>query len=186
MAKNEKTFYLYDYEGVLAKKTKKIYSPYSVKTLGRTPSEDYYAMPDFVEFEKWQHTVKLKELGKTKYDQHIEWLSFYNTTGGQLSKWDPTNNQWHINGRWYKNDWIHIVKEDKIEKKDETKVTTKIKTVEVQQIPATIAKNMNVDQLEELCIEWKVELPENIREWWDVDKIKSSILETMTQAWHIK
>jgi len=186
MAKKEKTFYLYDYAGVLATKTKKIFSPYSVKTLGRTPSEDYYALPDFVEFERGQHTVELAKLWEEKYNQHIEWLSFYNPIGWQLSKWDVNNNQWHLNGRWYKNDWIHIVKEEKIDTTKKKDVVVKTETIEIQQIPATIANNMNIDQLEELCIEWKIELPQNIREAGDVDKIKKTILETMTQAWHIK
>jgi len=54
MAKEQKfpdiTYYLYDYSNNLAKKTKKIYSPYNYKRLGRVPSEDQYVNPDSVEF----------------------------------------------------------------------------------------------------------------------------------------
>lgn len=182
----EKTFYLYDYSNLLVTRAKKIYSPYNVKTLWRTPSEDYFNDPDSVEFKNGQYTARIDRLWPIKYKQQLEWLSFYNTTGWQLSKWRKDLHQGHLNGRWFKNDWIHKIHIQEINNTPKPEVETKTEIVEMQQIPAIVAGNMNVLQLRELAAEWKVELPEDILQWWDVDKIQSSIIETMTLAGHIK
>lgn len=182
----EKTFYLYDYSNVLAKRSKKIYSPYNIITRGRTPSEDYYDKPDSVEFKKGQYTANRKLLWNRLFDQQVEWLGFYNTTWGQLSKGDRTLHQGHLNGRRYKNDWIHKVMAEVIKTGTEVEIKTEIKEVEVQQIPRIIAEGMNVKQLQELASAWNVQLPENILDLGDVDKIQKSIIETMTQAGNIK
>lgn len=181
----DKTFYLYDYSNVLVKRTKKIYSPYNVKTLWRTPSEDYFSDPDFVEFKNGQYTVS-KNLWSVRYKQQIEWLSLYNTTGGQLKEWVSSLHQNHLNGRFYKNDWIHQVHAEKIETWPKVETNTVIEKVEVQQIPLIIANNMNVKQLQELASAWAVELPENILDLWDVEKIKETIIKIMTESWNIK
>lgn len=183
---DDKTFYLYDYSNILVKRTKKIYSPYNVKTLWRTPSEDYFNDPDSVEFKDWQYTVSLAKLWRLRYDQQIEWLSFYNTRWGQLSKWDSALNQKHINGRWFKNDWIHKIEMEKIHIWPKPEINTVIEKIEVQQIPENIAKMMNVKQLEELAISWNVTLPENFKETWDAEKAKDIVIMTLSEAWHIK
>lgn len=182
----EKTFYLYDYSNLLVTRAKKIYSPYNVKTLWRTPSEDYFNDPDSVEFKNWIYVAKRKNLWDVRFEQQLEWLSFYNPTGWQLAKGKAELNQWHLNGRRFKNDWIHKVHIQELNQTPKPKVETKTEIVEMQQIPAIVANNMNVLQLQELAGEWKVELPENILDWGDADKIKASIIETMTLAGHIK
>jgi len=183
----EVTFYLYDYSNLLVTRTKKIYSPYNVKTFSnRTASEDFYADPDSVTFKKWVYTAKLKELWKIKFNQQVEWLGLYNPTGWLLAKWDIPSHQWSKNGLRFKNDWIHKVHIQELNKiiKPEVETVTEIK--EIQQIPLIVAKNMNVLQLKELAWEWNVELPENILEWSDVEKIQKAIIETMTLTWNIK
>lgn len=182
----EKTFYLYDYSNLLVKRSKKIYSPYNVITHWRVKSEDYYDKPDSVEFKNGQYTVNRKNLWNRLFNQQIEWLWFYNTTWGQLSKGDRTLWQWHINWRRYKNDWIHKVMAEEIKTWLEVEVKTEIKEVEIQQIPRIIAEWMNVKQLQELAAAWNIQLVENILDLWDVDKIQKSIIETMTQSWNIK
>lgn len=183
---DSKTFYLYDYSNRLVKRAKKIYSPYNVKTLWRTPSEDYYSDPDSVEFKNWQYTAERTKLWDTRFEQQLEWLAFYNPQWWQLSKWNADLHQWHINWRRYKNDWIHIVKTEELKLEPKEKLTTKVERVEVQQIPKVIAENMNVLQLKELSAAWNIELPENIEEQWDVDAIKKKIIWVMTEWWHIK
>ena len=169
---DKKTFYLYDYSNLLVTRAKKIYSPYNVKTLWRTPSEDYFNDPDSVEFKNGQYIADRKKLGDVRFEQQLEWLGFYNPAGWQLSKWKPELNQGHLNGRRFKNDWIHKVHIQEMNVTPKPKVETKTEIVEMQQIPAIVAKNMNVLQLQELAWEWKVELPENILETWDADKIQ--------------
>ncbi len=182
----QKTFYLYDYSNNLVLKSKKIYSPYNVKTLWRTPSEDYFNDPDFVEFRNWQYVADLKKLWPVRFNQQIEWLSFYNPVGWQLSKWEKHLNQMHLNGRFFKNDWIHVVHAEQIDVAPKAEVEIRTEVVEKQQIPSIVANNMNVLQLQELAWEWKVELAPNIMESWDAEKIKTAIIETLTLAWHIK
>ncbi len=179
----EVTFYLYDYANSLAQRAKKIYSPYNVKTLGRTPSEDYHDRPDFVEFKKWQYTAKRKELWNIIFEQQVEWLGFYNPRWWMLEKWG----QWqkHLNGRKYRNDWIHKVATEKIQTWPKAEIKTVTETVEVQQIPEIIAKNMNVAQLQELATAWNVELPDNLLELWDVDVIKKKVLELLKESWKL-
>lgn len=183
---DEKTFYLYDYSNLLVTRAKKIYSPYNVKTLWRTPSEDYFNDPDSVEFKNGVYVAKRKDLWDVRFEQQLEWLAFYNPAGWQLTKGRADLNQWHLNGRRFKNDWIHKVHIQELNKAPKPKVETITETVELQQIPAIVANNMNVLQLQELAGEWKVELPENILDGGDADKIKASIIETMTLAGHIK
>lgn len=182
----QKVFYLYDYSNNLVIKSKKIYSPYNIKTLWRTPSEDYFNDPDSVEFRNWQYVADLKTLWPVKFKQQIEWLSFYNPVWGQLSKWEKMLNQMHKNWRYFKNDWIHIVHLEEVNTTPKAEVEIRTEVIEKQVLPAIIANSMNVLQLQELAWEWKVELPANIMEIWDADKIKASIIDTMTLAWHIK
>ena len=179
----EVTFYLYDYSNNLVQRTKKIYSPYNVKTLGRTITEDDYIDPDFVEFKNWQYTAKRKELWNLLFEQQVEWLGFYNPRWGMLSKWWEW--QKYLNGRMYKNNWFHKVVTEKIQTWPKTQVKTVTERVEVQQIPEIIAKNMNVAQLQELAAAWNVELPDNLLELGDVDVIKKKVLDLLRESWKL-
>lgn len=176
-----KTFYLYNYSNELVRRTMKIYSPYNVKTLWRTPSEDYYANPDFVEFKDWQYTVDPSRLSPEIYDQQIEWLGLYNARWWQLSKWWEW--QKHLNWRFYKNNWINVVRAEEIKTWPVVKKEVVKEVVEVQQIPELVVQNMNVGQLKELATAWDIELPENMT--WDAWKIKDQILWLFKEWGHI-
>jgi len=180
----EKVFYLYDYTNELVMKSKKIYSPYNVVSLWRTKSEDYYRDPDSVEFKNWQYVASLKKLWPVRYAQQIEWLWFYNTTWWNLSKWEPNLWQWHINGRFYRNDWIHIIHAEKVKVWPEIEVKTIEKIVEKQQIPRIIAEWMNILQLKTLATTWGIEIPEDSLVW-DSDNVKKVLVNVMTESWNI-
>lgn len=171
-----KTFYLYDYNETLSLNTKKIYSPFNVMTYWRDRNEDSFIDPDFVVFEKWEYTVKPTD---SFYEEKIEWLSFYNTEGGTLSAWLWSRNK--NNGRFYKNDWIHIVRSEKIESENVSIKVEKVETI-VQQIPVIIAQTMNITQLEDLAKAWGIEIPENIREAWDSEQVKEKIIQILKES----
>jgi len=174
--REEKTFYLYDYNETLSLNTKKIYSPFNVMTYWRDRNEDSFIDPDFVVFEKWEYTLKTTD---SFYEEKLEWLSFYNTEGGTLSAWLQSRNK--NNGRFYKNDWIHIVRSEKIESENVSIKVEKVETI-VQQIPVIIAQTMNITQLEDLAKAWGIEIPENIREAWDSEQVKEKIIQILKES----
>lgn len=179
-----KTFYLYDYSNNLSMKSKKIYSPYNVKTLWRTKSEDYFNDPDSVEFKNWQYIADRELLWDVRYEQQLEWLSFYNPVWWKLAKWKPELWQWHLNWRWIRNDWIHIVHMEEIKTWNETKIETVEKIVEKQQIPLIIAEWMDVQQLKWLAKAWNLEIQEDLLVW-DSGNMKNVILKIMKESWNI-
>ena len=177
------TYYLYDYSNNLAKKPKKIYSPYNFKTLWRVPSEDFYRNPDSVEFIKWVYILKESNLWEKIYDEQKEWLGFYNMQGGQLTKW-----KWeaeYINWRRYKNDGIHIIKTVKVPTANEPIIQKITEKINIQQIPRIIAEGMNLPQLEKLALSWEIELPKDIRETGSAQDAMKKIIEIITEAGHI-
>ncbi len=174
--REEKTFYLYDYNETLSLNTKKIYSPFNVMTYWRDRNEDSFIDPDFVVFEKWEYTLKPTD---SFYEEKLEWLSFYNTEGGTLSAWKESRSK--NNGRFYKNDGIHIVRSEKIESENMSIKIEKVETI-VQQIPVIIAQTMNITQLEDLAKAWGIEIPENIREAWDSEAVKEKIIQILKES----
>jgi hypothetical protein len=174
---------LYDYANELVKRVKKIYSPYNVITHWRVKTEDYFDDPDSVEFKNWQYTLT-KSLWKVRYEQQLEWLWFYNPIWWSLSKWDALLHQRHMNWRYFKNDWIHVVKMEKIATWPVIKTETITERVEVQQIPAIIAEWLNVLQLKSLATAWGIELQEDLLTW-DSDNYKKVIMKVMEESWHI-
>jgi len=176
------TFYLYDYSNTLAKKPKKIYSPYNFKTLWRVPSEDFFRNPDSAEFIRWVYVLDEDVVWPKRYEEQKEWLSFYNMIWGILTKW-----KWeaeYINGRRYKNDWTHIVKTEKIPTANEPVIKEVETKVSIQQIPRVIAEGMNLPQLEKLAASWNINLPKDLREWtaWEA---MTKIIEIMSEAGNI-
>lgn len=162
MIRDKIAFYLYDYTNVLPKKNKKIYSPYNVKTLWRIASEDTFRDPDFVEFIKWVYILDVNKVWEKRYDEQLEWLNFYNTTWGLLRKW-----KWdaeYLNWRKYRNDWIHIIKTEKIQTWPVTTIKKVIEKTNIQQIPLAVAEAMNIPQLKQLAASWNVILPEDLME----------------------
>lgn len=175
-------FYLYDYSNTLAMRSKIIYSPYNVISHWRTKSEDWYDKPDFVTFNNGIYILSRKDCPNEEiYEQRLEWLQFYNTSGGMLNK--GRDGQKHLNGRRYKNDGIHIVRMEKIVEDIKTKTITE--TVTVQQIPFIIAQSLHIDQLEELAMSWNVELPADLKESGNAETIKTRIIDVLREAGNI-
>jgi len=176
-------FYLYDYSDNLAKRPKKIYSPYSIKTLWRVKEEDTYNEPDFVEFSIWVYLLSVEKIWVAKYDEQKEWLSFYNKRWGILTKGKGKSE--YLNWKKYRNDWIHIVKIEAIENKAAPKIETITETVNIQQIPLAIVETMNVTQLKQLAQSWGIELPTDLMEKWNAWDIKKIIVTLMTSNGNI-
>ena len=144
MAKQEKvSFYLYNDEGVIYTKTKRISSPYNVASFNpRDPKFDTYRNPKYVTFEKGIY--------ETDDEEEIKWLDMYNIQWGTIEV--------KIDGEIIKKkvswDGIHVVKRDlPPERRNETIIE---KEVEVQQIPRIIAEKLTIEQLKELCSTWSV------------------------------
>lgn len=181
---NRKTFYLYDYSNNLTIRAKKIYSPYCVKILWRTKSEDYYNDPDYVEFKNWQYIADREILWDVRFEQQLEWLWFYNPVWWKLSKWSPDLWQWHLNWRWFRWDWIHKVEMEEIKIWEEVKTEIVEKIVNKQQIPSIIAEWMDILQLKKLAWMWGLEIQEDLLTW-DSSNMKKTIINIMKESWNI-
>ena len=178
------TFYLYDYTGKLARRPKKIYSPYNVKTLGRIPKEDRYNRPDYIEFYEWTYILDPENLSNDRYDEQFEWINFYNMRWWKLSKWKRDAR--FLNWRKYRNDWIHIIRMEKPIEETKTKTKTITEVVNKQQIPLVVLETMNLPQIKQLAEQWKIELPVGIMEKGDAKQISEIIIELMRSNWNIQ
>jgi len=138
------TFYIYNGDGTLYKKPKKVYSPFCVITPWRySKNESFCEDPKYVLFEGGIY--------ETSDEEEILWLNMYNPTWGIVEVND--------NGRIIKKrvitDWTHFVKsEAPAEKKKEVVVE---KEVEVQQIPRVTIELFTIEQLQSICTAWQVE-----------------------------
>ena len=137
------TFYLYNSEGVLATKTKKIYSPYQTYIAWRYSKNDgYYEDPKFITFEGGVY--------ETSDEEEISWLDMYNPEGWTVEQ--------TIDGRVVKKHWgwdrNHQAKRDK--PKDKQNEITIEKEVEVHRLPMTVLDGFTVEMLKWLCESWNV------------------------------
>lgn len=163
MAKNNEiveslktTFYIYDEEGKLYKKEKKIWSPFNVATFNpRDPKFDVYNDPRVITFIDWVYETDNKE--------DIEFLSVYNTWW-MLSNWK----KW----KW---DWIQRVLKEKIQEKTKTQTVTE--KIEVPQIPMVVAETLTVSQLKDLCLSWDITLPNTCT--------KTDIIKLLLESWNL-
>lgn len=136
------TFYLYDEEGRVHTKNKRIFSPYNTLTLWRTKQDDTYRNPKYVTFE-WG-------VYETDDEEEIKFLDLYNNIWWTLE----IKIDWEIIKKHFIWDKIHQVKRDvPSEKKKEVIID---REVEVQQIPKIVVESFTIEQLQTLCASWSI------------------------------
>jgi hypothetical protein len=158
--KKKVTYYLYDLNDNLVKRSKIIYSPFNIKTYGRSKDEDGYRDPRIVTFTGWVY--------ETSDEEDMEFLDSWDMWA-RLSNWKD-----------FKWDSIHRIKKEKPHQKAEIETVTE--TVKIQTIPRVVAETMTIDQLKQLASEWKIkiELPEDFK--WEV---KDYIIGLFKESEHI-
>lgn len=159
------TFYLYDNEWNLAKKDKKIFSPFNVAKMWWPPKfEMEFDDPKYVLFVNWVYETEDTE----EWKEEQSWLPLYNNIW-----WTITVN-WK--NKYFKWDWNHYVKmEAPVEVR---KTVTKEVEVEVAKIPRQFAETLTVEQLKSLCEDWNVPTDENTIK-------KEDYIKKLDESWKI-
>jgi len=171
-------FYLYDYNNNLVTREKTIYSPYNIKTYGRTKFEDYYRENLRVSFKNWLFELDPDTVSEIVYEQTKEFLNFYNQKWWKLTKWVWESSA--MNGRYFKNDNVHIVRTELVDNRKIEKITLKEKETIIQ-IPLNVAEMLTVKQLQQIAFEEWIEIPKEF-ENSTPNEIKKTIIKSLQDA----